>query len=127
MLRGGLADAVDRLNRNADRSNPSDGDGEATIVFRDGDGELIGTEPVTRGISILSACQQANIDLDHFCGGQCSCGTCRIIVISGAENITRIEPKEELVLGAENQAKGCRLACQGRILGPVEFQIPRWF
>jgi len=126
-LRSGLSAAVDRLAGKGDRSISVHKAQEATVVFRDGDGEVIAKHTVASGMPILEACQQANIDLDHFCGGQCSCGTCRIIVISGMDLISRMEPKEELVLGAKNQAKGCRLACQARILGPVELQIPRWF
>ncbi len=126
-LRKGLSAAVGRLAGKGDRSKPTDLRQEAVVVFRNADGEVLSKHTVAQGTAILEACQHAKIDLDHFCGGQCSCGTCRIIVISGQDFISRIEPKEELVLGAKNQAKGCRLACQAKILGPVELQIPRWF
>ena len=69
----------------------------------------------------------AQVEVDHFCGGQCSCGTCRIFVLSGASNLTPMEAKEALVLGAANVNKGCRLACQAVVCGEVEVQIPRWF
>jgi len=100
---------------------------EPSVVFKGPDGETIQVATVSTGTSILALAQDLGIDLDHFCGGQCSCGTCRIKVLNGAHNLSDRQASEELVLGQANVATGSRLACQARVNGPVQIEIPRWF
>lgn len=100
---------------------------EARVRFLDVNGTELANENVPTGISILAIAAQLKVEIDHYCGGQCSCGTCRINVINGAKNLSRMDGMEEMVLGAANIQKGCRLACQARVQGPVEIEIPRWF
>lgn len=82
---------------------------------------------VLYGTTVLGAARQLRVDLDHFCGGHCSCGTCRVEVLAGAEHLSRRELNEEIVLGVEAARRGHRLACQARIFGPVEVQVPEFF
>lgn len=82
---------------------------------------------VARGTTLLEAAEAAKLDLRHYCGGNSSCGTCRIVVRSGAKNLSKREGMEEMALGAENAARGDRLACQAQVLGEVEVEIPEWF
>jgi ferredoxin len=138
MLRRGLraasragASVVDRVLRNeaqvsaftpaASRPRGAAGGGPVEVRF----GPT--TVRVARGVTILEAAEAARLDLRHYCGGNCSCGTCRVVVHAGRNNLSRREGMEEMVLGAENAARGDRLACQARLLGPVEIEIPEWF
>lgn len=82
---------------------------------------------VPRGMTVLRAAERLDIDLDHFCGGQCSCGTCRVEVVAGAAHLAPPLPQETLVLGPLASAAGDRLGCQARILGPVEVRVPGHF
>jgi 2Fe-2S ferredoxin len=82
---------------------------------------------VRRGSTVLEAADAARVDLRHYCGGNCSCGTCRVEVVAGARNLSRREGMEEMVLGAEAAARGDRLACQAQVLGDVEIRVPEWF
>jgi len=100
---------------------------EASVAFVGPDGETIQDATVAAGTSILAIAQNLGIDIDHFCGGQCSCGTCRIKVLNGAQHLSGREASEELVLGASNVGAGSRLACQAKVNGPVRIEIPRWF
>ncbi len=84
------------------------------------------TVSVAHGATLLSAARTAGLELPHYCGGQCSCGTCRIRVLDGAAHLSRQESLEQMVLGSSHVAKGGRLACQARIEGPVRVHIPRW-
>jgi ferredoxin len=68
-----------------------------------------------------------SVDLDHFCGGQSACGTCRIKVRSGARHLSVQSSREALVLGPRAVSAGDRLACQAQVMGPVEVTVPRWF
>jgi ferredoxin, 2Fe-2S len=77
--------------------------------------------------TLLEAAIQLELDLDHFCGGNCSCGSCRIQVLQGSENLSSPRPNEQMVLGPDAQHKGDRLACQARAMGPVSIGIPDFF
>lgn len=80
-----------------------------------------------RGASLLEAALLADVDLRSYCGGNCSCGTCRVIIKSGAKNLSKREGMEEFALGPDAIARGDRLACQASVLGPVEVEVPEWF
>lgn len=82
---------------------------------------------VEPGTTLLEAARSLDIDLDHFCGGCCSCGTCRVEVLVGGGFLSRPQPDESLVLGPNALDAGDRLACQSRIHGPVEVRIPAFF
>ncbi len=87
----------------------------------------LGEIDVEAGETVLQAAKSLGLQLDHFCGGCCSCGTCRVTVQSGAGSLSRPQPDESLVLGPNALDAGDRLACQARILGSVEVRIPRYF
>lgn len=82
---------------------------------------------VRAGTTVLDAARQAGVDLRSYCGGNCSCGTCRVEIVRGDRNLSRRQGMEEMVLGAEKVARGDRLACQAQVLGEVEVRIPEWF
>lgn len=91
------------------------------LVRFDGDGE--GRIPA--GATILEAAELLDIDLDHFCGGNCSCGTCVVDILEGATNLSKIASMEQAVLG-RHLAKGRRLACQTKVNGPIRVSIPEF-
>ena len=78
-------------------------------------------------MSILEVAERNGIELEHFCGGVCSCSTCRVEVLSGGENLSPIQQNEALLLGEKRVAKGDRLSCQAKIQGPVHVRIPDLF
>lgn len=78
------------------------------------------------GVTILEAARAADIELRSYCGGNCSCGTCRVEIVEGAKNLSRMEGMEEFALSSEHREKG-RLACQAQILGAVRVRIPDFF
>ncbi len=84
------------------------------------------TVRVERGSTVLQAAESAGVAIRHYCGGNCSCGTCRVEIVEGARNLRRAESMEKVVLG-EAAARGDRLACQAEILGPVSVCVPEWF
>lgn len=60
------------------------------------------------------------------CGGQAECGTCRVRVLRGAENLSPMTPDErELRLDHPGAlAPDERLACMARPLGSVVIAVP---
>lgn len=83
--------------------------------------------PVAGGQSILRAAVLNGVDISHYCGGMASCGTCKVEVVEGSENLLPADGREQMVLGSQSAAAGHRLACQARVVGPVTVRIPRWF
>ena len=80
---------------------------------------------VEKGISILEAALRHEVPLYHTCGGNCSCSTCRVIVHSGAENLSDMESAEADVLETFDLKGPYRLGCQALMLkGAVEVEIP---
>ena len=80
------------------------------------------------GWTLLQAAKELRVDIDHFCGGRCSCSTCRVVVPEDARAmLSRRDLNEETVLGPKAAGRGDRLACQARILGPVSVSIPTTF
>ncbi len=89
-------------------------------VYGEGQGEV--------GWTLLQAAKEMRVDIDHFCGGRCSCSTCRVTVAPEfAAMLSRRDLNEEAVLGPKAVQRGDRLACQARILGPVKVDIPTTF
>lgn len=78
----------------------------------------------TRGETVLQACLREKINLDHSCGGNGTCGTCRIMVVEGLSNLeARTEIESEMA-----QDRGLppeeRLACQAVIREAIKIRIP---
>lgn len=81
---------------------------------------------VESGVTLLEAARAHDLDLRSYCGGNCSCGTCRVEIVRGAEALSRPRSNESFTLGMEAAHRGDRLACQARIEGEVEIRIPPW-
>lgn len=78
--------------------------------------------------SILEVTEEANVHLNHNCGGVCACSTCHIYVTKGMEFLEEISDKEEdFIDRAINPKLNSRLACQCIILeenAEIEVIIP---
>ena len=74
------------------------------------------------GQSILECAHQAGIDLVSLCGGQGTCGKCKVQIISG--EVSEPSQKEREALTAEEIAQGYRLACQTHPEGDLALHIP---
>ena len=76
-----------------------------------------------RGGTILGAALKNRKRLMHLCGARKLCGTCRVKVTEGDENLTPMTGPERLSLRYHlSFSRHTRLACQARIEGPVEVE-----
>ncbi|HUA34054.1 MAG TPA: 2Fe-2S iron-sulfur cluster-binding protein, partial [Candidatus Binataceae bacterium] len=76
-----------------------------------------------RGSTLLGAAMKNGHRLMHVCGARTLCGTCRVTVAAGADNLTPISTKEKLSLRYHlSMSSRTRLACQARVEGPVEVE-----
>jgi len=77
---------------------------------------------VPAGTNLLDAARLAGVELVAVCGGEGTCGTCRLRPVSG-----QLSPRtltEEAELSADDLAAGYRLACQAAVLSDVRIDIP---
>ncbi|OIO37488.1 MAG: hypothetical protein AUJ72_04460 [Candidatus Omnitrophica bacterium CG1_02_46_14] len=84
------------------------------------------TVEVKKGLSILEAALEYRVPLYHTCGGNCSCSTCRVLVLKGAKNLSAMEETEKQILDSFDLKSSYRLGCQTLILGDeVQVEIPK--
>lgn len=80
---------------------------------------------VSEGLSLLEVAEKLGFPLNHDCGGNASCTTCRVDVIAGEENLSDIDFDEQDLLDREALIEPYhRLGCQARVLGDVIVQVP---
>jgi len=94
------------------------GAGELRVQFENLDTEIT----VAPGTTLLDAALEANADLNNYCGGMCSCGSCRLEIVSG--ELSPIDSMEQTTLDIVRESESDRLACQTRILGDVVVRVP---
>ena len=73
------------------------------------------------GKTLLSIAIEMGVVISHVCGGDGACGTCRIEVVEGAENLSPPAPDETY---KEIEAP-YRLSCQARLLGDVVVKVAK--
>ncbi|MEC8379899.1 MAG: 2Fe-2S iron-sulfur cluster-binding protein [Myxococcota bacterium] len=87
--------------------------------------------PITimNGLTLLQIAKSNGFDISHYCGGVCSCGTCRIHIEQGGASLSAMSARESLVLGHSLSQQSYRLACQAKAIGPetIKVNIPSAF
>lgn len=85
-----------------------------------------GVLEVPAGATLLAALHAAGHDWMHACGGKGRCTTCRIEVLSGAENLTPDTEAELRYRRAGRLLPHERLTCQARLSeGQVTGRVPQ--
>lgn len=82
---------------------------------------------VDKGSALMDAGIQAGVEIDSYCGRNCSCTTCKVIVVKGAKGLSPMAADERDVLGAKRCAEGYRLSCQAKVRGVVHVRVPEYF
>ncbi|MGA3289091.1 MAG: ASKHA domain-containing protein [Candidatus Bathyarchaeia archaeon] len=92
---------------------------EIEICFQP-EGKMI---TVTSGITVLEAAKEAGIGIRSECGGEGSCGKCRVIIKNQAEvsGATAVEKKH---LSSSELTNGLRLACCACVQGNLAVMVP---
>ncbi|AJY76482.1 2Fe-2S iron-sulfur cluster-binding protein [Paenibacillus beijingensis] len=76
------------------------------------------TIEVDKDANILRTSIRYEGTVPYKCGGGL-CGTCRVRIVDGHDNLSRVMKKEIDRLGAERIEEGYRLACQTFVTGDV--------
>ena len=88
---------------------------------------IVRFQPETRhvyvlpGTTILEAADRANLIIDTPCGGQGTCGRCRVTVTENPPEPTAAERER---LSADELAGGVRLACQAEVHTGMTVEVP---
>ncbi|HET9962775.1 MAG TPA: 2Fe-2S iron-sulfur cluster-binding protein [Nitrospiraceae bacterium] len=92
------------------------------VVFLHSEGRSGEVEP---NLTLLEAAKALGFSLNHDCGGNASCTTCRVEVQAGGDNLSEIDFDEQDLLDREALSEPWhRLGCQARILGDVVVRVP---
>lgn len=73
------------------------------------------------GKTLLSAALELGVVISHVCGGDGACGTCRVEIVSGMENLTPPTPDETY----KEIEPPHRLGCQSRLNGDVIVKVAK--
>ena len=72
------------------------------------------------GQTILQIALDHDIPMEHSCGGNGFCNTCLCHVKAGAENLSPLNDREEMMgVGADRD----RLGCQARVEGDATVEV----
>jgi ferredoxin len=77
---------------------------------------------VAAGTTILVSAIQNGLQLRHDCT-EAICGTDRVKILSGKEQLSEKNENEELTLEMMNAGPDDRLACVARVVGDVTVQV----
>ncbi len=75
------------------------------------------------GEDLLEVLQSNDVPIATSCGGVATCGSCRVRIVSGMENLTPIRPQELVHLGNVAKITGQRLACQSKVRGSGDIVV----
>jgi len=75
--------------------------------------------------TLLELAGQADVDIEALCGGEGVCGTCRVEVRNGSDNLSPVTDVERTILGEDAIREGYRLGCEAKVQGgDVEVFVP---
>lgn len=89
-----------------------------TLIF-EGEEEPLRFEAAPE-TNLLAAALAAGVPLGFTCKSG-RCGACKVKVLAGSNGLSKPTAPEQALLGHDRLKRQWRLACQCRILGPVQF------
>ncbi|UWG98168.1 ASKHA domain-containing protein [Dehalobacter sp. DCM] len=101
-----------------------------TLVF-----QPFGTRvTLQEGKTLLQAAQEAGVHIPAYCGGEKSCGKCKIKLVEGnfeqyqitscAGHLSPLTAEEKILLSESERQSGYRLACMTQVQGDVVLEVP---
>ena len=73
------------------------------------------------GKTMLTCAAEMGVKVSHVCGGDGACGTCRIEIVEGWNNLTPPTPDETY----KELEPPYRLSCQSKITGDVIVKVAK--
>jgi 2Fe-2S ferredoxin len=79
----------------------------------------------SHGETLLEAALREKIEIPHSCGGHGTCGTCRVLVLSGIENLSERNEIEKEFAEERGFLPIERLCCQNLAVPGLVLKIPK--
>ncbi len=92
--------------------------GEVTITINGDPSKAIRT---AAGSSLLGTLAENKLFIPSACGGQGTCGVCRVVVNEGGGTLL---PTETGYISRKEAREGCRLSCQVKVKEDLKIQVP---
>jgi 2Fe-2S ferredoxin len=92
------------------------------ISLLNSDNETVANVDASENQTILQSLLDAKIKLDHVCGGNATCGTCRFYLVQG--NVTAPTKLEKEMIEDRNMRSNERLSCQTKPKIDLVLKIP---
>lgn len=81
---------------------------------------------VEQGTVLMEALLKAGLPVASSCHGDGICGKCRVQIVAGAENLTKINEIETLVRDRLRVPAEFRISCQTRVVGDITIDTAYW-
>jgi len=81
---------------------------------------------VPDGAILMEELLRANLPVASSCHGDGICGKCRIKIIEGAENLSKIGSLEQLLRDRLRVPPEFRISCQTQVLGDITIDTTYW-
>lgn len=88
------------------------------VTFKFGSGKDV-TTFAQEGENLLEVARKTNVAIDAPCGGNASCGKCKVKLVGG-----EIHSPKTRHISEQEYAEGWRLACVSKITGDVAVEVP---
>ncbi len=85
-------------------------------------------EPLTvePGANLMDSLLAAGLPVASSCHGDGICAKCRIQIVAGAENLSPINPREQILRDRLRIAREYRISCQTLVLGDITVDATYW-
>lgn len=81
---------------------------------------------VASGANLMQELLRAGLPVASSCHGDGICGKCRVRVVSGAENLSKIGSLEQLLRDRLLVPREFRISCQTQVLGDIVIDTTYW-
>lgn len=81
---------------------------------------------VESGAVLMEVLLLAGLPVASSCHGDGICGKCRIHILEGSENLTKIGPIEQIVRERLKVPREFRISCQTRVTGDILIDTSYW-
>ncbi|KYG67032.1 hypothetical protein AZI86_08430 [Bdellovibrio bacteriovorus] len=76
--------------------------------------------------NLMKALLQADLPVASSCDGDGVCAKCKIIIVEGAENLSRENATEIFLKESNNIPPQARISCQTGVLGDIVIDATYW-
>jgi len=81
---------------------------------------------VESGAELMKSLLEAGLPVASSCHGDGICSKCRILIVAGAENLSPVNPREQMLRDRLRIPREYRISCQTRVLGDITIDASYW-